>query len=211
MSLALKRINLQDQKIKSQEKQMLAQDTKIRNQELRLLEQQSEIKCHQKYGTILMKRLNAMENKSKVPSSFTNTHIWKVQQFKKKLQRSKCSRYHEVNKCIYTSLGHRLEFTLFLYGNGNARSKSISIFAETVAGRYDHSIQWPMKAIIECHALNEKGDTVFQFDIDTKSKLSFSKPPHYGAIGWGLGDFIPLSEAPIHSNILKIKINVEYF
>ena len=223
------KIKSQEERIKSQEERIKSQVEKVKFQEERIKSQEERIKCQEekiksqkeeveglKIKTRLqdnklaqiLQRLNQVEDKQGSSTTpFTDTYVWKVTNFSRRLQQARNNFYHELERCFYTSQGHKLK--IFLSPN---QYEFVAIYFATDEGNFDDTIQWPMKAIIEFCAIDTNGNDVFQVSVNTnlpENRNSFQKPPHY-ANGQGIPDFIPVSQVPLLNNTLTLKVKIIY-
>ena len=186
--------NLQNEKIKEQEKIITAQKSTIPDEQ--------KIKLDSILGS-----------SSHV---FTDKCVWEINQFMKRMKLAKNHRYnnHPLEKCFYTSCGHKLNIKIFLNGNGKCLNKHVSIFFNTEVGTFDDAIQWPMRARIN-YCILVDGNEIHTFSIDTtapKIAGSFQKPcPSNSDNEFGHIDFISLDDPVLKNNSMTFKIDVYYF
>jgi len=206
LDLALKRITLQDEKLQSQEKTITVQEGKLKFQE-------AEIKTQAIQISKIMEKLNEIEKKPEVNSPFTDHLIWKINQFSDKKQKAKNDPRYNLTKCFYTSRGHKLEID-FRPNGESRRNKNMAIFARTVQGSFDDTINWPMIAMIEFYALDRSGNRRSYFFFDTNetayTRKSFVKPPHTTG-GHGTGHFVSLSNGnPYPNDTFTVEVVIKY-
>jgi len=90
----------------------------------------------------------------------------------------------------------------------------MAIFARTVQGSFDDTINWPMKAMIEFYALDRSGNrrsyTLFDIDETADSTKSFVKPPHT-TNGYGTDHFVSLSNGnPYPNDTFTVEVMIKY-
>uniref|UniRef100_A0A7M5X5K3 MATH domain-containing protein n=2 Tax=Clytia hemisphaerica TaxID=252671 RepID=A0A7M5X5K3_9CNID len=200
LDLALKRITLQDEKLQSQGCQLKFQETEMKIQAIQISK--------------IMEKLNEIEKKPEVNSPFTDHLIWKINQFSDEKQKAKNDCDYTLTKCFYTSRGHKLEIVLYPIGdNGSRRNKNMAIYAQTVQGSFDDTINWPMEAIIEFYALDRSGNRRSYISFNTNQTAyvtSFVKPPHT-ANGYGIDHFVSLSNGnPYRNDTFTVEVMIKY-
>ena len=204
------KIEFQEEKIKSQEEKIKSQEEKIKSQEDKIKELEDKNKSQDVQLAQILQRLDQVENNQGSPSTpFTDTYVWKVANFSKRLQQAQYNFYYKLEKCFYTSRGHKLKIMLFPDQN-----EHVGIYFATTEGNFDDTIQWPMKAKIRFCTTNTNGEDVLQMFINTNNNSpgvqnSFQKPPH-NENGRGTANFIPVNQVPLQDNTLTVKVKVSY-
>ncbi|CAF3889866.1 unnamed protein product [Adineta steineri] len=152
--------------------------------------------------------------------SYDGTLIWKINQFREKMDDAKSERQTSIYSPPFRSSpnGYQMRARLYLHGDGNARRTHMSVFFVLMRGPHDCILHFPFNyKVTFClyDQTSNKKHIIDSFRPDIKSN-SFQRPRSDMNIASGIPKFVPLDmidkpdSSYVKDDTMFIKVMVDF-